>query len=59
MLAARIAAHRPSGVVVRQLGLDALPVCGQNSEALMAHGLDAASLVQQVATVAQRERQRA
>ena len=59
MLAARIAALGPSGVVVRQLGLDALPVCGQNSEALVAHELDAASLAQQVAAVVQRERQRA
>jgi transketolase len=59
MLAARIAALGPSGVVVRQLGLDALPVCGQNSEALVAHELDAASLTQQVAAVVQRERQRA
>jgi transketolase len=59
MLAARIAALGPAGVVVRQLGLDALPVCGQNSEALVAHELDAASLAQQVAAVVQRERQRA
>jgi transketolase len=59
MLAARIAALGPSGVVVRQLGLDALPVCAQNSEALVAHELDAASLAQQVAAVVQRERQRA
>ncbi len=59
MLAARIAALGPSGAVVRQLGLDALPVCGQNSEALVAHELDAASLAQRVAAVVQRERQRA
>jgi transketolase len=59
MLAARIAALGPSGAVVRQLGLNALPVCGQNSEALVAHELDAASLGQQVAAVVQRERQRA
>jgi transketolase len=58
MLAARIAALRASDVVVRQLGLDALPVCGQNSEALVAHELDAASLARQVAAVVQRERQR-
>ena len=59
MLAARIAALGPPGVVVRQLGLDALPVCGQNSEALVAHELDAGSLARQVAAVVQRERQRA
>jgi transketolase len=59
MLGARIAGLRPSGVVVRQLGLDALPVCGQNSEALVAHELDAASLARQVLAVVQRERQRA
>jgi transketolase len=59
MLAARIAALGPPGVVVRQLGLDALPVCGQNSEALLAHELDAGSLARQVATVVKRERQRA
>jgi transketolase len=59
MLAARIAALGPPGVVVRQLGLDALPVCGQNSEALLAHELDAGSLARQVAAVVQRERQRA
>jgi transketolase len=59
MLAARIAALGPSGVVVRQLGLDGLPVCSQNSEALMAHELDAVSLARQVAAVVQRERQRA
>jgi len=59
MLAARIAALGPPGVVVRQLGLDALPVCGQNSEALVAHELDAGGLARQVAAVVQRERQRA
>ena len=59
MLAARIAALGAPGVVVRQLGLDALPVCGQNSEALLAHELDAGSLARQVAAVVQRERQRA
>jgi transketolase len=59
MLAARIAAIGALGVVVRQLGLDALPVCGQNSEALLAHELDASSLARQVAAVVQRERQRA
>jgi transketolase len=59
MLAARIAALRPSGVEVRQLGLDILPVCGQNSEALVAHQLDAVSLARQVVAVVQREQQRA
>ena len=59
MLAARIAALGSPGVVVRQLGLDALPVCGQNSEALVAHELDAGGLARQVAAVVQRERQRA
>ena len=59
MLAARIAALGVPGAVVRQLGLDALPVCGQNSEALLAHELDAGSLARQVAAVVQRERQRA
>jgi transketolase len=59
MLAARIAALGPPGVVVRQLGLDALPVCGQNPEALLAHELDAGSLARQVAAVVQLERQRA
>jgi transketolase len=59
MLAAHLAALRPSGVVVRQLGLDALPVCGQNAEALVAHELDAASLARQVLAVVERERQRA
>ncbi|HMH56082.1 MAG TPA: transketolase C-terminal domain-containing protein [Gemmatimonadales bacterium] len=59
MLAARIAALGVPGAVVRQLGLDALPVCGQNSEALVAHELDAVSLARQVAAVVQRERQRA
>jgi transketolase len=59
MLAAHIAALGVPGAVVRQLGLDALPVCGQNSEALLAHELDAGSLARQVAAVVQRERQRA
>jgi hypothetical protein len=46
-------------VVVRQLGVDALPVCGQTAEALVAHELDAASLARQVSAVVVRERQRA
>jgi transketolase len=60
MLGARLAAAgMPAGTVARQLGLDELPVCGANSEALTAHQLDAASLVREIAAVVARERLRA
>jgi transketolase len=59
MLAARVAALGLSGVGVRQLGVTGLPVCGQNAEALVAHGLDAASLAREVGAVVEHDRQRA
>ena len=34
---------------VRRFGLDRVPVCGQNPEALEAHGLDATSLAREIA----------
>ena len=60
MLAARLAtAGLPQGTVVRQLGLEELPVCGANPEALTAHQLDADSLAREIAAVVERERLRA
>jgi len=47
-IAAAIAEKR-LGVPVRRFGLDRIPVCGQNDEALRAHGLDAASLASAIA----------
>ncbi|MFL5402007.1 MAG: transketolase C-terminal domain-containing protein, partial [Gemmatimonadales bacterium] len=60
MLAARLATRgAPAGTIVRQLGVQDLPVCGQNAEALTAHKLDASSLAREVAAAVELERQRA
>jgi transketolase len=60
MLAARVAALDRGGETrVRQLGLERLPVCGANLDALTTHQLDAASLAREVAAVVERERLRA
>jgi transketolase len=47
-IAAAIAEQR-LGVPVRRFGVDRVPVCGQNDEALRAHGLDGESLAGEIA----------
>ena len=49
MLAARVAEVTPAGPPVRRLGLQEVPVCGTNAEALAHHGLDADGIAQAVA----------
>lgn len=44
-------AERGLGVPVRRFGVDRIPVCGQNDEALRAHGLDAESLERAIAAM--------